>query len=112
MHQTRGDIKPKMKEEIKMGSPLSFGDNLDTQMYECQMDNYRVEARELWSIEGILKGNIKHYFLVRERKVSSPSTSAFFHLCNRRPQSPDSKFDLPMRMLCYIKMTMDWASTN
>ena len=42
--------KPNIYGEIHLGNPDSIGYNLDTELYDREMENYELQARECWTI--------------------------------------------------------------
>jgi hypothetical protein len=53
MHEQKDNVEPNIEGEILVGSPLSIGQNSDTELYNWKMENYEAQAKECWSIEAI-----------------------------------------------------------
>jgi hypothetical protein len=65
MNEKKDNIEPNSEGEILLGSPLSIGQNSDTELYNWKMENYESQEKECWSIEAIPIRQSKSCFSVQ-----------------------------------------------
>lgn len=53
LHEDNDNVEPNAYGEILISSPLTIKQNLDTELYEWQIENYESKAKECWTIQAI-----------------------------------------------------------
>ena len=75
IHNDADYREPNIHGELKLGNQDSIGYNSDAELYDWEMKNYELQARECWTIQAIPKKQTHQYFSVSiipkifERKV-------------------------------------------
>jgi hypothetical protein len=91
INEQRDNVEPNSEGEILVGSPLSIGQNSDTELYNWKMENYEAQEKECWSIEAIPITRSKSCFsvqvvpIVEERKLKKTLTLILTHTNARKP---------------------------